>query len=37
VAVVAVALGLVPRQVWEMDPVDLATVVDVLEDQSRRR
>jgi hypothetical protein len=37
VAVVAVAMGLPPREVWDMDPQDLATVVDVLEEQSRRR
>ena len=26
----AVALHLAPQSVWEMDPVDFATVVDVL-------
>lgn len=34
---VAVAMGLPPREVWEMDPKDMATVVDVLEEQSKRR
>lgn len=30
VAEVALALHVAPEQVWEMDPADLATVVDVL-------
>jgi hypothetical protein len=34
---VAIAMHLPPREVWAMDPMDLATVVDVLEEQSRRR
>jgi hypothetical protein len=36
VAVVAVSAGLHPRDVWEMDPVDFATMVDVLEERARR-
>jgi hypothetical protein len=34
---VAVAMNLPPEVVWAMDPIDLATVVDVLEEQNRRR
>jgi hypothetical protein len=30
-------LRLDPRTVWEMDPQDLATVVDVLSERARRR
>ena len=33
---VAVALHLSPEQVWAMDPRDMATVVDVLNEQSRK-
>jgi hypothetical protein len=29
-------MNLPPREVWEMEPRDLATVVDVLEEQARR-
>ena len=36
IAMVAVAMHLTPDAVWRMDPVDLATVVDVLSEQSRR-
>jgi hypothetical protein len=35
--VVAVSTGILPRDLWEMDPLDLATIVDVLEEQNRRR
>jgi hypothetical protein len=34
---VAVAMNLPPREVWEMDPIDLATVISVLQDQNRKR
>jgi hypothetical protein len=34
---VAVALHLPPDAVWAMDPIDLATVIDVLAEQNRRR
>jgi hypothetical protein len=33
---VAVAMHITPDAVWRMDPMDLATVVDVLAEQSRR-
>ena len=33
VAEVALALHVTPEEVWLMDPVDLATVVDVLTDR----
>lgn len=36
-AYVAVALNLPPREVWAMDPQDMATVVDVLEEQNKKR
>jgi len=32
---VAVALHITPEQVWAMDPRDMATVVDVLQEQAR--
>jgi hypothetical protein len=28
-------MNLPPREVWEMDPKDMATVVDVLEEQAK--
>lgn len=34
---VAVALHVTPKDVWEMDPRDMATVVDVIREQSSRR
>lgn len=33
---VAVALHVTPAQVWAMDPADMATVVDVLNEQARQ-
>jgi Phage tail assembly chaperone protein, TAC len=33
---VAVALHLAPDQVWSMAPKDLATVVDVLQEQAKK-
>jgi hypothetical protein len=36
VAAVAVAMGLPPREVWEMHPLDFATVVAVMEKHHRR-
>jgi hypothetical protein len=32
---VAVALHVTPADVWAMDPMDLATVVSVLEERGR--
>jgi hypothetical protein len=32
---VAIAMHLPPREVWAMDPEDLATVVSVLEERGR--
>lgn len=32
---VAIALHLPPREVWAMDPRDMATVVAVLEEQGK--
>jgi hypothetical protein len=34
---VAVNLQVTPKEVWEMDPKDLATVIDVMEEQAKRR
>jgi len=34
VAVVALELGLPPREVWAMHPADLATVVDLLNERA---
>jgi hypothetical protein len=34
---VAVALHLSPAEVWGMDSRDMATVVAILEEQSKRR
>jgi len=34
---VAVAMHITPDAVWRMDPVDLATVVDILTEQGKRR
>jgi len=33
---VAVELRVPPLLVWEMDPTDLATVVDVLQDRAKQ-
>jgi hypothetical protein len=32
-----VSTGIKPKDLWEMDPMDLATIVDVLEEQNRKR
>lgn len=32
---VAVALHITPDEVWRMDPRDMATVVDVLQEQAK--
>jgi hypothetical protein len=40
IAMLAVRTGIAPQTLWDMDPVDLATIVDVLEEQAspgRRR
>lgn len=34
---VAVALHVTPDEVWAMQPRDLATVVDVLQEQAKKR
>jgi hypothetical protein len=36
IAVLAVETGIPPRELWEADPRDLATMVDVVVERRRR-
>lgn len=35
IAVLAVDLGIAPQALWEADPIDLATMVDVLNERAK--